>query len=60
MNATSLGRESRLQRLKDNLITLQHRYGELLKSVQMGTAVQQQMGTLQSLVTSQSIVSCTL
>ncbi|KAL1514875.1 hypothetical protein AB1Y20_003957 [Prymnesium parvum] len=45
-------RESRQQRLKDNLIALQQRYGELLKTAQMGSAVQQEMRDFQSSVLS--------
>lgn len=52
----SLERESRLQRLKDNLIALQQRYAESIKSAQMGTSLQQHMGNLQSSVLSASMV----
>ena len=53
---SALLRESRLQLMKDNLISLQQRYGELLKSARMGTAAQQQMGELQSSVLSAGMV----
>lgn len=52
----NLERESRLIRMKDNLIALQQRYGELLKLGRLGTSVEQQMNELQSSVLSASMV----
>ncbi|KAL3894835.1 MAG: hypothetical protein SGPRY_013696 [Prymnesium sp.] len=52
----TLERESRLQRLKDNLTALQDRYAELLQSAKMGTALQQDMSEFQSSVLSTGVV----
>ena len=54
--AGSLEREQRLNRLKDNLIALQQRYGDLLRCAQLGTDVEQQMGELQTPVLASGMV----
>ena len=49
-------RESRLQRLKDNMTALPQRYADLLKCACVGSDTQQQVGELQSSVLTAGMV----